>query len=271
MLFKKTTRKSIKEYKPIEASTALPYKIQFGRIFIICVSIMFIDQIFRLFESAPVLITWGNEIYHTLYVLITVSSMLSASIAAAIIFYYTLEFYNKKKDMSTYIDLRRDFLFIMYTHIELLSNLTHFATLKKPFNRYTTVHIEPFLYLFSCLNLSDEDFLEDLMQLLISEKGSIPQNYRYHIETLKTKSNRLYFKNSIDHFDTLFDLYEELETWCEHLEIPDNQIDDAEVLSNLTMSYIEFLKHTCSFYVDVNVFMTSIIKFNLRDFLRLLA
>jgi hypothetical protein len=116
----------MKKYKVEGISTLQDYKIRFIKLFIVCVCIMVIEKLLFIFEDSPEIIVNGDLIYHAIMGVTSICSQLASSIAAAIIFYYCAEFINKKKVMGKYVDFRREILFLLYNHMEILTKLESF-------------------------------------------------------------------------------------------------------------------------------------------------
>lgn len=111
------------DYKVETISTTRDFKAQFSKVFICSIAIMLTDKVILLFENFNPLIKYGDIIYHFIASILSVVTQLAASVASAIIFYYCIEFVNKKRDMQRYIDIRTTLLLFIYYHMESFARL----------------------------------------------------------------------------------------------------------------------------------------------------
>lgn len=76
------------------------FRVDYLWLFILCVGFMVMDQIMKYLDYCPELFSGGNYIFHVIQSLTSILSQLAVSVAAAIIFYYVVEFINAKKKLG---------------------------------------------------------------------------------------------------------------------------------------------------------------------------
>lgn len=131
------------DYKVETVSTRRPFEIQFWKIFICSVFIMLTEKFVLLFQNYKPIVKYGNVIYHFLVNILSVAAQLAASVAAAIFFYFCLEFANKKRDMEKYLNIRRILLFSIYHNMDTFSRIKNFESLGL-INNYNADSVEAF-------------------------------------------------------------------------------------------------------------------------------
>ncbi len=88
----------------VSISSQQDYKISFGKVFIFMIILMVLEKVVLLFKDSPPLFNGADMMFHIFVNILSILSQLAASIAAAIIFFFCIEFVNKKKDLAKYID-----------------------------------------------------------------------------------------------------------------------------------------------------------------------
>ena len=262
-------------------STEQKYNIQFLIPFIICVCIMLFEKIYLMFNNVPELFDGADIIYHSIANILSVITQLAASVAAAIIFYYCAEFFNKKKDMEKYSVIRRTLLIQMYFFMEIFEHFNDFEVIKCANNNkrmHDFYDVEPFYYILR----KTEDY--SFRQSLINEiKEYIQKNMSdFHgvIRTLRSTVNELsdsvlsyrYFRNSSNKVDDIKNIFEELDNTfiIFKYEIGSGQIDEEEVLNQIAEYFIDFVCEFVDFEVVLGTFVAALNKKKMFTFMRLL-
>lgn len=99
------------------------------KIFIFCIVIIALYKIIMLLDTLPPMFLYGDITYHIAESILYVINQLAIGVAGAIIFYYLNSFYNTKLNMALYYDLRKNILFILYHHMDILKNVDYFKEL----------------------------------------------------------------------------------------------------------------------------------------------
>ena len=107
------------------------FRIRFAGIFIACIGIMIFDQIMKYLEYLPELFCGGDYIFHFFQSMITICSQLGVSLAAAIIFYYLIEYISAKNRKDDLCTIRKYLLYMLYAHMNLICNTKSFDKLNR--------------------------------------------------------------------------------------------------------------------------------------------
>lgn len=262
-------------------STKQKYNIQFLIPFIICVCIMLSEKIYLMFNNVPELFDGVDIIYHSIANILSVIAQLAASVAAAIIFYYCVEFLNKKKDMEKYIVFRRILLIQIYSFMKIFEHFNGFEDINRAKNNkrmHDLYDVERFYYILR----KTEDY--SFRQSLINEiKEYIQKNMSdFHgvIRSLRSTVDELsgsvlsyrYFRNSFNKVNDIKNIFEELDGIFIIFkdEIGSGQIDEEDVLNQIAEYFIDFVCEFVDFEVVLGTFVAALNKKNMFTFMRLL-
>lgn len=248
------------------------YRIQFNKVFIVCIIIMIFEKVFLIFESANELIVFGDAIYHFFGGLIGITSQLSSSIVAAIIFYYALEFINKQNSMEEYLDFRRHHLYINYFHMEVLSQLSSFdeLTIRKGEHEYfyyddiavfRDIFYEKFDHNFDLLKTQICDLYK---QTAIFDK--YVKSCEKELKIINKSKNINSFRGSsayLRHVNASFNMFQE------RFQIlhKSNEYTDV-LLSNFAIEFLEFVSFHLNYYSELELFITAIEDKKIFEFIK---
>lgn len=265
------------DYKIESVMTSREFKIQFSKLFVGSIFVMLVEKFVLLLENSKPLIKYGDIIYHFMTNILSVVAQLAASVAAAIIFYFCIEFANKKRDMEKYIDIRRTLLFSIYSHMKFFSRIEGFESIRlgnlnKSF--YDADSVEIFV------RVAKKEFTEHNREVLLEKvkqgikyakdfEGDL-RAYNSDIESLKKCKDYGYIKNSKENIDSIIDEFEELEIAFECYNNPLEETDVNFALEEVANEYINFIQLTLYFEIDLNAFMKSINRYKIIDFMKLL-
>lgn len=107
------------------------FRVDYLWLFILCVGFMVMDQIMKYLDYCPELFSGGDYIFHVIQSLTSILSQLAVSVAAAIIFYYVVEFINAKKKLGDIVEIRKHLIFMMYGHMRILCHTPSFDGLNR--------------------------------------------------------------------------------------------------------------------------------------------
>ncbi|MDD2402242.1 MAG: hypothetical protein PHD60_08605 [Clostridia bacterium] len=184
------------------------YKIDFGVTFIVCLLIMIFNEAWNVLDALPEFFQNGDTVYHFIAGGTSIINHLAIGIASAIIFYYSVEFLHKKKNYEIYTNIRRDILFLCYSHLRVLTKIETFKDINKRKRRvadFYDCYDIPLL-----VNLFEDNSSEKQVEKIKSEvkdyfkrmnKKQIEEftdSFKRDIELLKNKANYRYFKGSKD-------------------------------------------------------------------------
>ncbi|MDD4049067.1 MAG: hypothetical protein PHI90_09685 [Clostridia bacterium] len=184
------------------------YKIDFGVTFIVCLLIMIFNEAWNVLDALPEFFQNGDTVYHFIAGVTSIINHLAIGIASAIIFYYSVEFLHKKKNYEIYTNIRRDILFLCYSHLRVLTKIETFKDINKRKRRvadFYDCYDIPLL-----VNLFEDNSSEKQVEKIKSEvkdyfkrmnKKQIEEftdSFKRDIELLKNKANYRYFKGSKD-------------------------------------------------------------------------
>lgn len=213
--------------------------IDFYKTFIVCVLIMIIDQGVTFFENAPELFQGGDEIFHIIQAIVSVLTQLSASIAAAIVFYYMCQFVDARKCIS-------DIEAIQWS----IENL-----------------------LFQCRKLYDDVgnnwCIEDLMDKnYINSNIMFDEKYGLKLEVIRDELNHIcefqqshiYYKNYKKEIETVKEIFSEL-------LIVNNEMDFNTDRINKLVN--DFVTGVFEIYKKQSIFVDSINKNRAFTFIRM--
>lgn len=264
-------------------ATTQEFKVQLTKPFLACIFIMITEKIYLLFENSPPIIKNGDTIYHIIADILSILSQLAVSVAAAIIFYYCIEFINKKKDMEKYIELRRNLLILIYLFMELLSNCKGFECIKLDNlnKRMNDVNdIEPFIFSLNNMLTKErkDDFICDFSHFIQLNRDSFEGYLRvFESDSIKLKneaSSYRYIKNSQENMEQIYNSFEDIDNYYMSYKNPindDNFKTDLDLaLRNTVTSFIDFISLVTAFEVDINSFMMAINRKKIITFMKLL-
>jgi len=266
----------------VSISSQQDYKISFGKVFIFMIILMVLEKVLLLFKDSPPLFNGADMMFHIFVNILSILSQLAASIAAAIIFFFCIEFVNKKKDLAKYIDLRRDLLFMQYSFMEILSLCSGFEKLKlgnlnKRYYDADTISLYNELLDFNLQDSRRDSFLQDIKLYILNNTEKFQKylnTYPKHIQSLQKVKEYRFIKNSEEHIN---DIAEEFEETVGYLEIYMNPLNTEELktdmnftLDELAKHYLNFIMLTTFFCRDLNAFMYALNNKKLWTFMKLL-
>lgn len=274
-------------------------KISFKKIFILCIVIITFYKIVVLCDTLPSIIMYGNIIYSILESILYVINQLAIGISGAIVFYYLNLFFELKKNMDVYTEIRAKMLYKFYYHLEILKNIKYFKELHKSYFMYkdcdrlcnimkNSLKVKG-RYVFDEECESDIDYIIDyeyeeaiceyLLQIDVKEltnkidglNSYIKEfnNYilsmgnslslLYHLKEVKDKIENLTDDNIIN--DDLFQYNEMLK---EH-----DEIDIITCKKYVILCYLQLLSYDRDFYVYIDNFIKILQKNNIIKFIKI--
>ena len=265
-------------------STTQKYNIQFAVPFIVCVCIMIFEKIYLMFGTLPELFNGADTVYHIIANILSVVTQLSASVAAAIIFYYCAEFLNKKKDMEKYITMRRSLLITMYFMMDLLEKFEEFESIRCSKNKrmHDADDVERFYNIIKNINSNQicpslESQLFGYIQTNIDEFSGYMRSFRSSVDELNNNSSSYrYFRNCLEDAQEIKSIFEELETAFiiykdgVNVENTYEMINEELLLNEIVENFIFFVQRYTDFEIKLNAFMTSINRKQVITFMKLL-
>lgn len=257
-------------------------KIFFAKLFIVSILIMVLNNIVNLFNNAPELFKYGDILFHFFQNILSIITQLSSSMAAAIIFYYCVEFLNKSKDLDKYRDFRTRLYFIFYSYLESTKNAKGFEKFKdrqtKPGDMFNYKDVPIFIDLIESFdrNTLINNISNYLFSLEYKDIDKIIRSLNISIEKLKEFKDYRYVKESTERVDNILTLYEYdlsiSEGFCDTIiEHSINKKEDIKnFLDDLVEYYICVLEDIIFLYENTNKFIDSIEKRNIWTFITLL-
>lgn len=257
------------------------YKIDFGVAFIACLLIMIFYEGWKVLDTLPEIFQSGDIVYHFIAGVISIINQLAIGIASAIIFYYFVEFLDKKKNYEIYTNVRRDILFLCYSHLHLLTKIETFKVINNRDRRvadfYDCYDIPLLVNLFE--NNSTAGQIEKIKNEIIeffktqSKKqiGEFTDSFKRDIELLKNKVNYRYFKESKDLIESIYLWYDDDFEMISQIYIFDeDEKNRSAYIETMADDYYRFLESTIVFYVELEKFIVSIEKKDIWTFIQML-
>ena len=257
-------------------------KIFFAKLFIVSIIIMFVNNIFHLFDTFPELFKYGDLFFHFSQNILSILSQLASSTAAAIIFYYCVEFLNKNKDLDKYKDFRKDLLFIFYSFLEETKNIEGFELFKhrqiKPGDMFTYHDVPIFIDLIQSSNKETliNSIVSYLKKLEYSDMDKFIKSLNYQIVKLKNHTNYRYIKDSSERIESIINIYDsELDIsvgfYESIIKYSSNINEDiGNFINELIENYFYVLDDLMFLYKNTDKFIKSIEKRHIWTFITLL-
>ncbi len=255
------------------------FKIRFSFIFIVCIGVLIFDQIMKYLDNLPELFVGGDYLFHFFQSIVSICSQLGVSVAAAIIFYYVIEYTNVKKQKDDLETIRKYLLYTLYAHMNLLCNTKSFECLNRDKKRLKD---QPKMFLimdlpffFCAYNESSNDTLQRELdeyflqahaddvnrKILVAHLSSFVTNIE-ELRKLKIISAYKGFKNDIEE---LCSAYEEFYC-CVCIYKTEFNVDCLEAIAE---DYIFFFNSTVETYCYVEKYIESLEKSNIIEFMKL--
>lgn len=261
------------------------FKINFSGIFILCIVIMSTDQIMKYLDYYPELFYGADYIFHILQSVINICSQLAVSVAAAIIFYYVLEFINEKKKINNFVEIRKYMLFILYNHMKIICNTESFKNLNRnkrrlqgPIKSFFIVDIP---ILLECYNNCDKEIFKmelrnyffkvhkdsegkRLLMILIKNLGK-------EVENLLEYKDFSFYKGYTEDIEELTSIYENMN---EYVDYYNNEKDACSLYSyteTIVDNYIDFLDESIHTYHIIERYIECLKEKNFIEFMKMLG
>lgn len=232
------------------------FKVDFLWVFISCILFMVIDQIMKYLDYLPELFTGADFIFHILQCGISICSQLAVSVAAAIVFYYVLEFINAKKKIDDITEIRKYMMFILYNHMEIICNTESFVELNRDKKRLEgpakLFLIMDVPILLECYNNYDRPKLsKELIDYFMnahtdSEKKRILtlnlQSFHKQITSLLEHKRFTFYKGYMQDIEGLQSMYEEMDGYLS-IYVSEDNIECFEFIIDYYLSFFEDCIH----------------------------
>lgn len=255
------------------------FKIRFASIFLICIGVLTLEQIMKYLDNLPELFTGGDCIFHFFQSILTICSQLGVSVAAAIIFYYLMEYVNVKKRKDDLETVRKYLLYTLYAHMNLVCNTKSFECLNRDKQRlkgslkmFLIMDLPFFFYAYS--ETSNDTMQCDIYkyfvwahnndenkELLISQLCSFAKDIK-ELKGLRLISAYKGFRNNIEE---LCAAYEEFYSGVAIYKSEDN----AECLEVIAEDYMLFFESTVETYCYIEKYIESLENSEIIQFMRL--
>lgn len=258
------------------------YKIDFSKIFIFSVLIILLSRVWTILGSFPEAFAYGSIIYQFVDIILFVLCNLSIGVAAAIIFYYVQRYTEKKKDFKLYTELRKILLFLLYKHLEVLSEIEEFEVIKQRekerISGFDMYDIPKLMSSYNKIYSEDqkEKFKKNLAEYFKNMSQQQIQNFsisfQKEIDEMKLKEDIRYFKDSDELICAIYSLYTTefsicTDTYAKHRsESNEFQITEEPLVND----YIQFLDSTIELYEELQKFIESIEEKKFKLFIRML-
>ncbi|HBI7086485.1 TPA: hypothetical protein K8M77_002011 [Clostridium perfringens] len=189
-------------------------KIYFAKLFIVSILIMIINNIVNLFDNAPDFFKYGDSLFHFLQNILSIINQLASSTAAAVIFYYCVEFLNKNKELDKYRDFRSDLYHVLYSYLESTKNIKGFEVFKgrqvKPGDMFTYKDVPIFINLVKSFDTNT--IINNISSYLCTSESvkvvEFIRSINFGLGKLINHKNYRYLKNSTEKLQNISDLYE---------------------------------------------------------------
>lgn len=255
------------------------FKIRFASVFLICIGVLTLDQIMKYLDNLPELFYGGDFIFHFFQSFLTICSQLGVSVAAAIIFYYIIEYVNAKKRKDDLETIRKYLLYMLYAHMNLVCNTKSFECLNRDKKRlkgsqkmFLIMDLPFFFYAYN--NTSNDTMLSELYnyfiwvhsndenkEILLSHLCSFAKDIK-ELMGLRLISTYKGFRNNIE---DLCAVYEEFHSGIAIYKSEDN----AECLEVIAEDYMSFFESTVETYCYIEKYIESLENSEIIQFMRL--
>lgn len=261
------------------------FKINFLGIFILCIIIMSADQIMKYLEYYPELFYGADYIFHIFQSIISICSQLAVSVAAAIIFYYVLEFINEKKKINHFIEIRKYMLFILYNHMNIICNMESFKNLNRNKKRLhgpcKSFLIGDIPILLECHNNSNkEKFKMELSDYFFkmhkdTEKKRILmiqiQQFEKEIEKLLEYKDFSFYKGYTEDIEELESIYKNMQEYSNIYDDEDSTDNLEGVIDIIIDDYILFLDKSVHTYHIIERYIECLKDKHFVEFMKMLG
>lgn len=241
------------------------------------------DQIIKCFEDSPELFKGANYIFHIIQSLVSIISQLAVSVAAAIIFYYIMEFINAKKRINDIVEIRKSVLFMLYNHMRILCHTQIFDKLNRDkkrladrFKIFLIVDIPIFLECYNeCETEKLHDELVDYFRSVESnaeEKENLIRNlqgFRKDIANLLEKKRFPFYKGYMQDIEELQAIYEELEGYTMIYKEEDENIDKLCCYEYIIEFYYFLLTDSVQTYCIMERYIECLEEKHVLEFIRM--
>lgn len=255
------------------------YKIDFGRVFVLCIIIMVFDPIWTLLEDRPEAFVYGNIIYEAVAVISFILTNLAIGIAGTIVFYFMSQFLEKNKNFEIYADLRADTISLLYTHMMILKDIKEFEGLNNDRNAdfFYTLDVPKLIEGIRKISLEEEklQFENNLKEYFLNTPEErlekIMNSFEKNIQSLETNKEKRYFKGSKDLIESVTSSFRDdgdfsISFGWVTAKDDTNKLDFVDVL---VRDYLDVLKATEDLYEEIQEFIDCIEKKRLIKFIRM--
>lgn len=232
------------------------FKIDFAWIFILCVGLMIADQIIKYVDYLPELFDGADYIFHIVQSAVIICAQLSVSVAAAVIFYYVLEFINTKKRINDITEIRKYMLFILYHHMNIICHTESFGKLNRDKKRLDS-SVKMFLtmdipILLDCYNSYNQDsFSKELHSWFLKAHNSDEgkrllildlKSFQKEIDKLVEYKRFPFYKGYTQDIEGVQSLYEEISEYTDMYKC-DSITDYFEPMIDYYISFLDDCIH----------------------------
>ena len=258
------------------------FRIDFKSIFLACIGVMVLDKIMIALDSLPPLFNGADILYHIFASAISIFSQLAVSVAAAIIFYYIIEFYNIKRNIEKYIELRKDLLFILYAHMALVRHTNEFDYLNQRQRRVdddVCFDMNDIPYLLHDFDKWDKEKAKSTMvpKLITFFNGLSPRlqdwyinRFQKEIDSLKLKRDYRYIKGSSDDIDNIVSIHQDMMEYYDLWKVEGDTQKKEQFLSGVFSDYIDFFNDSVNFYQLIQMFISCVDRKDIILYLKML-
>jgi hypothetical protein len=257
------------------------YKADFNLLFIISIIVMIFSVIWIELDKLPEAFRYGDILYHIIADITSILNNLSIGIATSIIFFYFLEFINKKKEYEAYADIRGKVLWIFYHHLQILTKLNQFNDINKRKRRvenFYDYHDIPVLVRLIREVSTEKDIINIKKELndFFKEQSSenikkFSDSFQAGINVLRDRMNYRYFKGSKSLINSIYMSYTDEFSMIADMDINNEpEINKEDYFELLVNDYFEFLIYTVDFYEELEKFINCLDEKRFKVFIEML-
>lgn len=254
------------------------FKIRFAYIFLICIGVLILDQIMKYLDNLPELFTGADCIFHFFQSFLNICSQLGVSVAAAIIFYYLLEYVNAKKRKDDLETIRKYLLYLLYAHMNLVCNTKSFECLNRdkqrlrgPLKMFLIMDLPFFFWAYG--KTSNDTMQCELNKYFLwahnnGNRGTLISylcSFASDIDELKRLKLISAYKGFRNNIEELCAVYEEFYNGVVIYKSENN----AECLEVLAEDYMLFFESTVEIYCYIEKYIESLENSDIIQFMRL--
>lgn len=255
------------------------FKIRFIPIFLLCIGILILDQIMKYLNNFPELFCGGDIIFHFFQSFINICSQLGVSVAAAIMFYYIIEYVNAKKRKDDLEEIRKYLLYTLYAHMNIVCHIKSFEVINRDKPRLKEF-IKMFLivdlpFFFYAYNKTTNDKLKSELNenfTLVHSQAEIKKYLLYNLSSFEKDIKALKglkllstYKGYRDNIEELCSLYKE---FYDGVIIYKSE-DKIECIDMLVEDYVTFFNSSIETYCYIEKYIESLENSNILQFMRL--